>query len=337
MDETTQTDETAATPPPEPTAAPADPAVQPVAEALHQALREVDSFAKAEAVLAELSARAATQTTAAVAQEQPADLTPAAAAQQVAQAAAQAPPGEKASPVLTEAAQVLAAPPSAGRTLVAEAAQAVLNPEQQGLPAVEGAVARDYLRQAVVKRLQGFDALDVQLFLRINHLPHTRRLNGFFAFLTRIFTGGAAWYGLMGVITLCRPRWGWLIIRRSALPLAVATALVEYPIKAYFRRRRPFIHLIQAIVIGQKPGSWSFPSGHSATAFAGAWLLGRHWPRARPLFYLVASLVAFSRIYLGVHYPGDVIAGSAGGVGFAWLCARLLRRSPRPPSKPNSP
>ncbi len=119
-----------------------------------------------------------------------------------------------------------------------------------------------------------------------------------------------AWYLLLGASMLRRRRWDALMVRRTALPLMAATALVEYPIKAIFRRRRPFIKLIRAIVIGKKPGTFSFPSGHAASSFAGAWLLRQHFPRQSPLWYGIAALVAFSRVYLGDHYPGDVLTGS---------------------------
>ena len=114
------------------------------------------------------------------------------------------------------------------------------------------------------------------------------------------------------------------MLRDVAIPLTITTALVEFPIKAYFRRRRPFISIIQAIVIGKKPGTWSFPSGHSASAFGGAWLLNRKFPRLSVLTYPIAGLVAFSRIYLGDHYPGDVTSGSLLGMLFAMLFRRLL-------------
>jgi len=126
----------------------------------------------------------------------------------------------------------------------------------------------------------------------------------------------------MGLPILFKRRRAGELIRDVALPLTITTALVEYPVKAYFRRRRPFISIIQAIVIGKKPGTWSFPSGHSAAAFGGAWLLGQKFPRLRGPMYAIASLVAFSRIYLGDHYPGDVASGSLLGL----LLARFFHR-----------
>src|SRR6266508_6636156 len=130
---------------------------------------------------------------------------------------------------------------------------------------------------------------------------------------------------MMGIAALrYRRGTGWLL-REVALPLFVSSTLVELPIKTYFKRRRSFITIIQAIVIGKKPGTWSFPSGHAAGAFGGAWLLNNKFPQFSLLRYIVAGLVGFSRIYLGDHYPGDVASGSLAGLLLAMLFNWLLK------------
>jgi undecaprenyl-diphosphatase len=298
-------------------------AAKPVRRALREALQEIDSPEKADAVVEELKAATQGVTAGDAATSQPMPASTKEAAKQVEKAGKAAPSGETAQTVLAETARVLTAADKPQREAVSQAAQEVFNAQQQGAETPIAPEQQDMLRESVLRHLKPFDALDANLFLRINHLPHTPWLNRFFYFFTFVFTGGAAWFALMGGITVIKRRLGWRIVRESALPLALATLAVEYPIKSYFRRRRPFIDIIQAIVIGKKPGTWSFPSGHSATAFAGAWLFSRYFPRLAALWYSIAGLTAFSRIYLGDHYPGDVVSGSLLGTLFAMLLKRL--------------
>jgi len=299
---------------------------KPVRHALSDALSEVDSQEKADSIVEELKATTAGVKVEDVAAVQPTPATTAQAAEQVTQAGQIAPPGETAKAVLAETAAVLTTANKPEREAVAEAAQEIFNAQQQGAAAPIAPEQQDYLRTAVLTHLKPIDALDASIFLRINHLPHTTALNRFFYFFTFVFTGGMAWFVLMAIVTLFNRRLGWRMIRESALPLALATMTVEYPIKTYFKRRRPFIDIIQAIVIGKKPGTWSFPSGHSATAFGGAWIFSRYLPHLSWLWYTIASLTAFSRIYLGDHYPGDVVSGSVLGV----LLSTLYRMLPWP-------
>ena len=105
--------------------------------------------------------------------------------------------------------------------------------------------------------------------------------------------------------------------------------LLVLAIKAEVERRRPSIAVSQADPL-MGAGGWSFPSGHAATAFAGAVALTYLWRQGAPLFFLLAAAIAFSRVYVGVHYPGDVLVGAAIGtvVGLAWVAAlRLPRRN----------
>jgi membrane-associated phospholipid phosphatase len=304
---------------------------EPVRRALDQATAQVVSPEKASRVAQRLDELAGSATTGEVEQakqpEKPVTISDkvAESSLRIEQATISAPPGEKAANGIVQAAKEITTSSGREQAALAEATQATLNPDQQGLPGDVHPKQREYLRQAVLKRMKPSDALDAELFLAVNHLPHNRWLNGFFRFFTLTFSAGLGWYVLMMLAILVDHRKGIRAMRHTILPLSVASILAEYPLKAFFRRNRPFIDFIQAIVIGKKPGSWSFPSGHSATSFAGAWLLSRDYPGQRPFFFLLATLVGFSRIYLGDHYPGDVVSGALSGMAIAEIVRRVQR------------
>jgi undecaprenyl-diphosphatase len=205
---------------------------------------------------------------------------------------------------------------------------------EQALPA-RAERGRNLLRRELVKRLRPLEAVDTVLFLQVNQVPHPPAVDRWMFRYSYLMTGGWAW--------LLVPLAAWLLARtpegrkRAALaaaavvpPLWLATATVEYPVKHFFRRRRPFTDIVRAIVVGRRAASFSFPSGHSAAAFAGAVLLHKYFPRQSPAFYTAALMVAFSRVYLGAHYPGDVATGGLLGAALArtihggW--SRILRR-----------
>jgi undecaprenyl-diphosphatase len=95
--------------------------------------------------------------------------------------------------------------------------------------------------------------------------------------------------------------------------------------KFLFNRARPFISDTDIAPLIKTPSSSSFPSGHSATAAAGALTLSAVYPSFAPAFILSGTLVALSRIYLGVHYPFDVVAGLL--IGTATAAAVLILAS----------
>jgi membrane-associated phospholipid phosphatase len=74
------------------------------------------------------------------------------------------------------------------------------------------------------------------------------------------------------------------------------------------------------------PHSHSFPSGHTATAFAGATALSVFVPRAAPALYVLALAIAYSRLYVGAHFPLDVVGGAIVGVATALLLLAAARR-----------
>jgi len=153
-----------------------------------------------------------------------------------------------------------------------------------------------------------------------------------FVGLSKVGYFGTIWIVLAAAISL--------VTRRNISFPVLLTAgsvwtadLLTFAVKAGVERQRPSLTVPQADPL-MGAGGWSFPSGHAATAFAGAVSLTYLWRRGAPLFFLLAAAIAFSRVYVGVHYPGDALAGAALGtvVGLAWVAAlRRPRRSAEAP------
>ncbi|MEO7909044.1 MAG: phosphatase PAP2 family protein [Roseiflexaceae bacterium] len=288
-------------------------AAEPAKTAVEAALREIKTPEQADQVAAEVIAAASGTTEKQVREEGGAAPDPA----QAIQAAAETPGSQKAPATLIEAAKQVAGSSGETREALEQALQQATNPEQQGV--TEGATQQplDMLRAAILKQMKPYQSVDARVYLAINHLPHTPLTNTLMYFVTTIMNGGFGWIVGLTLAALIDRKRGRQALLQIIPPLWIATMTVEFPIKFYFRRKRPFVDVIQAIAVGKKPGTFSFPSGHSAAAFAGAWLLRRHYPRLTPLWYAIAGLVGFSRIYLGAHYPGDVLSGALAGTAIA--------------------
>ena len=130
---------------------------------------------------------------------------------------------------------------------------------------------------------------------------------------------------LIGLIIWTSKRLWWSRILMLLLGLAFSDALGHRVFKPYFERPRPIydVSMISKVrSVGEAHG-YSFPSNHASNMFLFATLLSLFYRRKLWLFYSIAALVSYSRIYLGVHYPSDVIAGALLGTGLAWLLSRF--------------
>jgi undecaprenyl-diphosphatase len=117
---------------------------------------------------------------------------------------------------------------------------------------------------------------------------------------------------------------------------ALTTNLVTSAIKLAVERERPPATVLDPEPLVGVPSTSSFPSGHSSTSFACAYVISRLAPRLTLPVYVLAALIAFSRIYVGVHYPLDVLAGALLGTLVAIALLKLLgalRRSPPAPTR----
>jgi len=120
--------------------------------------------------------------------------------------------------------------------------------------------------------------------------------------------------------------------RRAAVQglasLGLASAFANLVAKPLTRRRRPERRELEELADRHvpMPRSSSFPSGHAASAFAFATGAGAVAPALSALLRALATLVGYSRVHTGVHYPADVLAGAFIGVSAAEVAGRLLSR-----------
>ena len=130
--------------------------------------------------------------------------------------------------------------------------------------------------------------------------------------LTYAGSFGAIWLVLAVVLAGSAWRRPWLLARVGSTVLVAES--VSGVLKDRIGRERPPLHDPDPATLVSLPHTSSFPSGHSTVAFACATVLALSVPRLRWPLVALAALIAFSRVYVGVHYPFDVLAGAALGM-----------------------
>jgi undecaprenyl-diphosphatase len=133
---------------------------------------------------------------------------------------------------------------------------------------------------------------------------------------------GLLWIAIALVLCFFYRRWGLLGLTLIAVALADWSAM---GLKALFDRERPPLRYAEPDPLVRTPHDGSFPSGHAATSFAAATILSFAFPRLAPLLFVLAAAVAWSRVYVGVHYPLDVLGGAVLGLLVAIALRQLVR------------
>jgi undecaprenyl-diphosphatase len=157
--------------------------------------------------------------------------------------------------------------------------------------------------------MQTLSRWDHRLFQAITNVPRVALIDGIMILFSMIGIGGSIWFGLAGLVVWATSPSGLrnsLIIVLALLATIVINDLLLKPLRM---RPRPFDTETIAVVGGRRPSSYSFPSGHAALSAAGAVTMGYTLPAFAPVWWLLALMIGFSRIHLGVHYPSDVVVG----------------------------
>jgi undecaprenyl-diphosphatase len=160
---------------------------------------------------------------------------------------------------------------------------------------------------------QALQSVDLWLFERLTPW-HAGWLDAAMGAISISGTASAVWLVLASV-AMMRPRHraaAW----RLYLTLLLCFVTVDLVLKPTFARSRPVsVRAYEgARAVPPLPRSLSFPSGHTAAAFGAAVSMSRMWPQGRVVWWLLALLMGYSRIYVGHHYPLDVVGGAIVGV-----------------------
>jgi undecaprenyl-diphosphatase len=164
--------------------------------------------------------------------------------------------------------------------------------------------------------------------LHHSHRRRTETLDRGLVSLTNAANYSGLWLAIAGAIALTGGRRGRDAAATGVAAVAIAATVANGPVKFAFRRRRP-PHRPHPPLISM-PRSTSFPSGHSAAAFAFATATSARLPAAGPVLLPLALTVAYSRVHVGVHFPSDVAIGSAIGIASGLVAARLMPQPAEP-------
>ena len=176
--------------------------------------------------------------------------------------------------------------------------------------------------------MQAIQSFDASVLLYIQDYLRTPVWNAFFVFFSRLGDGGILWIALgLALLFPAKTR------RRgfdTLVCLAFAFLVANCILKPWVARVRPYDAVSGLTILVPRLSDWSFPSGHTNASFAAAFALAKGFGKKGAWAYLVAALIAVSRLWVGVHYPTDVLAGAVCGTLCAWAAWKVSHKYIKP-------
>jgi len=167
--------------------------------------------------------------------------------------------------------------------------------------------------------------LDKQLFIFINQTLS----NDFLDMIMPFITDKKNWifiYIFGFIYLLIKHKWkGLVIITTLLIGVLIADQVSANLIKDWVGRLRPCHDLDNVNLLVNCGSGKSFPSAHATNNFFAAFTLSHFFNKHRHKFYIIAFLVAISRVFVGVHYPLDITAGALLGILIGFILTKLLR------------
>jgi len=177
---------------------------------------------------------------------------------------------------------------------------------------------------------------DITLFHLINGQWHSYFLDWFMPFMTDLKNFRYVLPVLAVWVLLREKKAGIVFLVFIGLTLAITDPFSSRLLKEWLGRIRPCHVLEEVRLLTDCNTSYSFPSSHAVNIFAAAFFLSQPLKKLSPLFFGIAGIVGYSRIYIGIHYPLDVIGGATIGLLIAWpmrwLKDQVVARWIQPPA-----
>lgn len=150
----------------------------------------------------------------------------------------------------------------------------------------------------------------------------TEFLDVFFPFITTFADEGIGWI-IVAIVLCCIPKY-----RKAGITMGLALIFClligNLTLKPLIARPRPYSYFPDMLLLVAPLTDFSFPSGHTFASFASATALYLHHRKAGAIAYMLAILIAFSRLYLYVHFPSDVLAGLLLGLLSGYIAYRVI-------------
>ena len=166
---------------------------------------------------------------------------------------------------------------------------------------------------------------DIAIFRYFNNL-HSAFFDHIMLSVSTVGEWAIIWIFIGIVIYLCDKKRGREVFFVTILAIIISSILNDVIVKAFLFRERPYLYLENVHQLGIRWTNGSFVSGHTASSFAAALVFCSYYKKWAIIFVILALLIAYSRIYLGMHYPSDLLGGVVIGGLSAWIVFKINKK-----------
>lgn len=167
-------------------------------------------------------------------------------------------------------------------------------------------------------------SIDLSVFYFFNHTLSVSFLDKFFSIITSVNNWYIAYLILLGISWVKGGTRGKLAVIGVILLIVVSDQTGYRILKEIFARPRPCDILTDVITPLGCTGAYSFPSNHALNNFAAAMFFYKLFPKLKWVLFITAALISISRVYLGLHYPSDIIGGALIGILLGYVFSTLI-------------